>query len=365
MRLTGDGTLPYADDLERRAAELLGADVAGFIGGGAGEGRTVAGNRTAFDGYRLRPRVLVGVENVDLSTQLLGVPMAAPLLIAPMGTHALVHPDGELASTAVARELGIGVIASSAASRTLEETAELGARPRWFQLYMFRDRGVVADLLDRVRAAGYDAVCLTVDTPVLGDRRTDRRTRFVPDANIRWSNLDRYARGALPKADDGTTVARYIAEQMDPSLTWNDVSWLRDQTDLPIVLKGVLDPVDARTAIDGGVQGLVVSNHGGRQLDRAIASLDALPEVVDAVAGRIPVVFDGGIREAADVLIALALGASAVTVGRPVMWALAAGGSDMVHRYLAELVEDLQRSLQVLGRRSIGELDRTAVVRTS
>jgi len=361
--VAGDELLPWADDLERRASEVLAEDLVGFIGGGAGEGRTVAANRLAFDRYRLLPRVLTGGGTVSTAVELLGVPMVAPILVAPMGTHALVHPEGELASTRAAKELGIGVIASSAASRTLEETAELDARPRWFQLYMFRDRGVVADLLARAEAAGYDAVCLTVDTPVLGDRRSDRRTRFTPDPHVRWSNLDRYARGDLPSVSDGSAVARYIAEQMDPSLSWSDLEWLREQTDLPVVLKGVLDPRDAAKAVDHGAAGIVVSNHGGRQLDRVTGTLDVLPDVVDAVAGRVPVVLDGGVREASEIIIALALGADAVTIGRPVLWALAAGGPEMVHRYLEELLVDLRRSLQILGRDQIRDLDRSAIVR--
>lgn len=361
--MAGDDLLPLADDLEHRAAEVLGEALVGFIGGGAGEGRTVTANRLAFDQYRLLPRVLSGGRTLSTVVELLGVPMAAPILIAPMGTHALVHPEGELASTRAAKELGIGVIASSAASRTLEETAELDPRPRWFQLYMFRDREVVKDLLSRAESAGYDAVCLTVDTPVLGDRRSDRRTRFTPDPHVRWSNLDRYARADLPSADDGSAVAQYIAEQMDPSLSWDDLEWLREHTELPVVLKGVLDPRDAETAIDHGAAGIVVSNHGGRQLDRVPGTLDVLPGVVDVVAGRVPVVLDGGVRDASEILIALALGADAVTVGRPVLWALAAGGPTMVYRYLEELLVDLRRSLQILGRAQIRDLDRSAVLR--
>lgn len=361
--MTSDDLLPLADDLERRASEVLGEDLVGFIGGGAGEGRTVAANRLAFDRYRLLPQVLTGGRIVSTAVELLGIPMEAPILIAPMGTHALVHSEGELASTRAARDLGIGVIASSAASRTLEETADLDARPRWFQLYMFRDREVVVDLLSRAESAGYDAVCLTVDTPVLGDRRSDRRTRFIPDPHVRWSNLDRYARADLPLANDGSSVARYIAEQLDPSLSWDDLEWLRERTDLPVVLKGVLDPRDAEKAVDHGATGIVVSNHGGRQLDRVTATLDVLPGVVDAVAGRVPVVLDGGVREASEVLIALALGADAVTIGRPVLWALAAGGPEMVHRYLEELLADLRRSMQILGRNQIRDLDRSVVMR--
>lgn len=353
----------WADDLEERAREVLGPALFGFISGGAGEGRTVAANRAAFDRHQLRPRVLADVTEVDTSTELLGVRIAAPILIAPMGTHALVHPEAEMVSTRVASQLGLGVIASTAASRTLEETASIDAAPRWFQLYVFRDRTVVLDLLRRAESAGYSAICVTVDTPVLGDRRTDLRTRFAPDPSVRWSNLDRYARGALPDAADGTAVARYIAAQLDPGLTWDDVAWLRDNTTLPIALKGVLDPEDAARAVEHGVQAIVVSNHGGRQLDRVVASLDALPGIVDAAAGRVPVVLDGGIRDAVDAVIALCLGATAVTMGRPLLWALAAGGPEMVERFVTEFVDDLARTLRLLGKRSLGELD-TSVLST-
>jgi 4-hydroxymandelate oxidase len=362
MRMPAEPRHPWADDLERAAADLVGPDVFGFIAGGAGSERTVAGNRAAFDRYQLLPRVLVDVGTVSLASELLGVPLAAPLLLAPMGTHELVHPDAEVASTTVARELGLGVIVSTAASRTLEELAEVEPRPRWFQLYMFRDRGVVADLVDRATAAGYDALCVTVDTPVLGDRRTDRRTRFTPDPSIRWSNLGAYAASALPSVTDGTAVARFIADQLDPGLTWDDLSWLQQRSNLPITLKGVLDPRDAARAVEVGVDAVVVSNHGGRQLDRCIASLDALPSVVEAVDDRVPVVLDGGVRDAPDVAIALALGAAAVTIGRPVLWALACGGEDLVRSYLQDLVVDLERTLRILGRRGLRELGRDAVV---
>lgn len=349
----------WADDLEVLAREALGPALFGFIAGGAGEGRTVAANRAAFDRHRLQPRVLQDVRDVDLSTTILGRGMQAPIFVAPMGTHALVHPEGEMASTRAAKELGLGVIASSAASFTLEETAEIDVPSRWFQLYMFRDRGIVVDLMERAEAAGHSAICLTVDTPVLGDRRTDRRTRFTPDAGIRWSNLERYAAGALPDAADGTAVARYISEQLDPGLCWRDIDWLTQKTELPVVLKGILDPADALRAVSCGVQALVVSNHGGRQLDRVIASLDALPGIVDAVDGRVPVVHDGGIRDASDAVIALCLGAAAVTIGRPILWALAAGGPESVGGFLEEFVDDLRRSLQLLGRTSLSQLDRS------
>lgn len=349
---------PWADELQVAAEQRLGPAIAGFLDGGAGGERTLVANREAFDRYRLRPRVLVDVAEVQLRTELLGVPLDVPLLVAPMGTHQLVHPDAELATTAAARSAGLGVIASTAASRTLEQIAEVGPRPRWFQLYMFRDRGVVGDLLERAAAAGYDAVCLTVDTPVLGDRRRDRRTRFSPDPSIRWSNLDAYARSALPTVTDGSAVARFIAEQLDPGLTWEDLAWIRERSPLPLVLKGVLDPRDARLAVEHGAMGLVVSNHGGRQLDRCIASLDALPDILEEVGGEVPVVLDGGIREAPEVAIALALGASAVTIGRPVLWALAAGGPQLLGDYLSALVADLTRTLQVLGCRSVAELGR-------
>jgi 4-hydroxymandelate oxidase len=354
--------LPYAEDLERAAVEVLDEAVAGFISGGAGQGRTVEANRAAFDRYRLRPRVLADVGEVSLTTSMLEEPLDAPIMIAPMGTHEVLHPEGELASANAARALGLGVIASTASSRTLEEIAEHGPRARWFQLYVFRERAVVADLAERAAAAGYNALCITVDTPVLGDRRIDRRTRFTPDPSIRWRNLDRSAASALPQVDDGTAVARFIGEQLDPSLTWDHLRWLQERSPLPIVLKGVLHPEDAARAVDAGIAGLVVSNHGGRQLDRCVATLDALPDVVDAVGGEVPVVLDGGVRDAPDIAIALALGATAVTVGRPVLWALAAGGPALVHAYLAELVRDLRRTLQVLGCPGLRDLDRGVLV---
>jgi 4-hydroxymandelate oxidase len=353
--------LPFSDDLEAAARGLLPSAVFAFIAGGAGHERTVLRNRAAFDDYRLLPRTLVDVTRVDTSVELFTRRHAAPLLVAPMGTHRLVHPDGEHATTRGASAAGVDLIASTASSLPMEVTAPLGTHPGWFQLYVYKDRSITGDLVDRAAAAGFDALCVTVDTPVLGDRRRDRRERFTAREDIVWANLLPYAAGALPDVQDGSVVSSYIAQQLDASLTIADLTWLVERSSLPVVVKGVLDPADADRCVSAGAGAVMVSNHGGRQLDRSVSSLEALPAVVEALGPDVPVILDGGIRDASDVVIALALGARAVTVGRPVLWALACGGADGVERFLAELRQDLERSMQVLGRRGVGELDHSVL----
>ncbi|MEU7870555.1 alpha-hydroxy acid oxidase [Dactylosporangium sp. NPDC049140] len=330
-------------ELRARARDRLEPAHWDFFEGGAGDERTLRGNEAAFERIRLVPRVLRATGPRDLRTTLLGTGLAAPVLVAPTAFHRLAHPDGELATARGAAEAGTVLVVSMAATAPVEAIAAAGG-PWWFQLYLQPDREFTAALVRRVEAADCRALVVSADSPVFGRRERDHRHGFhdLPPG-LACENLR-----------DATGAVRTIA--MDATLGWDDIAWLRGITGLPIVLKGVLHPADAGLAVEHGVAGLVVSNHGGRQLDGAIASIEALPAVVQAVGGRLPVLVDGGVRRGADVVAALALGADAVLVGRPVLWGLAAGGAQGVQTLLSHLFEDVDRVLALVGARTPGEL---------
>jgi 4-hydroxymandelate oxidase len=335
------------EELEAAAARILPASVREFVAGGADDEVALAANLAAFRRRTLHPLVLADAAAPDCTTELLGCPLAAPVLVAPMGLQRLVHPDGELASSAGAAECGLGFVLSTGSSVPLEE---ITGQARWFQLYLLADRGVTADLVARAAAAGYQAIVLTVDAPVVGHRPRQAGWRpGVPNANMApYPGIDAANHGYVSaiRADIG----------------WADVAWLVAETGLPVVLKGVLRPDDARRAVDHGVAGVVVSNHGGRQLGRAAVPLDVLEPVVDAVGGRARVLLDGGVRRAADVLTAVALGADAVLVGRLALWALAVGGREGVRETLTDLVTGIHRTMTLLGVRNLAELRESDVV---
>ena len=352
-----------AQDLEAEARRVLSTEVFDFIAGGADDESTLRANLEAFRSLFLRPRRLVDVSSVDVSTTLLGSPVAAPLFVPPMASHRLVDPEGELASAAAAAEAGVGYVTSLAASTALEDVADAAGRPRFVQVYMYRDREVTADLIRRAEAAGYDGVCLTIDAPVFGQRYRDLRNRFRQPYDVPLSNLVKYGLAELPDSDDGSAIQAYVARTLDPSTTWADLDWVRAQGSGQVLLKGVMIAEDARRAVDAGVDAVIVSNHGGRQLGRLPGTIEVLEEVVEAVGGRLPVLVDGGFRGGADVAIALALGASAVGMGRPVLWALAAGGRALLADYLRALTGDLERTLALAGAATLGDLDRSFVGR--
>jgi 4-hydroxymandelate oxidase len=313
-----------------------------YFAGGAGEERTVRGNEAAFEARRIVPRVLRGVGERDLRTTLLGTGMSMPLLLSPTAFHLLAHPAGEAGTAGAAAAEDVVMVVSMAATQPVEQIAASGAK-LWFQLYPQPDAGFERYVVGRAERAGCRALVVTVDSPVHGRRERDRRNGFTDlPPGLACENM-RDADGRL----------RDIT--MDPTLGWSVVDRLRGLTDLPIVLKGVLHPADARIAADQ-VDAIVVSNHGGRQLDGAIATLDALPAVVAAVEGRIPVLLDGGVRRGTDILVALALGADAVGIGRPAVWALAAGGPPGVRELLAHLRSDLDHVLALAGAKRPADL---------
>ncbi|MFC1419659.1 alpha-hydroxy acid oxidase [Streptacidiphilus cavernicola] len=349
-------------EFESAARARLPADVWDFIAGGSGAESTLAANLAQFGDYALRPRVLVDVAGCDPSLTLLGSELRAPIGVAPMAYHRLVDPEGEVATARATGRTGTLLIAGIFASRTLEEISAAAEGPLWLQLYWLRRRDVLAGLVERAEAAGYRALVLTVDAPRIGRRLRDLRNGFAVPADVRAVNLDPELMRASHHGDAGASgIETHAREQFDPSLTWADLAWLRERSRLPLVLKGILTAEDARLAVEHGADAVVVSNHGGRQLDGALPSLAALPEVVDAVPPEFPVLFDGGVRSGADVAVALALGARAVLVGRPVLWGLAVGGEDGAAQVLDQLSSELTHTMALLGRPRLRGLDRGAL----
>ncbi|WP_432897433.1 alpha-hydroxy acid oxidase [Micromonospora matsumotoense] len=320
-----------------------------FFAGGAGDERTLRANEAAFGRRWLRPRVLRGVGERDLRVSLFGSPLSMPVLIAPTAFHRLAHPDGEVATARAAADTGTVMVVSMAATRSVEEIAAAGG-PLWFQLYPHTDLGFTTTVVRRAVAAGCRALVVTVDSPVFGRRERDLRHGFV----------DLPSGMVCENMRDASGRVRDI--EMNARVSWELVSVLRRLTTVPILLKGVLHPEDARLAVEHGVDGVLVSNHGGRQLDGVTATLDALPAVVAAVDGRLPVLVDGGLRRGTDVLVALALGATAVLVGRPVLWGLAVAGAAGVRHVLDLLRADLDRALALVGVARPGDLSADLVV---
>ncbi|MDR5683313.1 MAG: alpha-hydroxy acid oxidase [Armatimonadota bacterium] len=324
-------------DLEALARDHMDSATWAYYAGGAADEVTLRDNVWAFTRYRLRPRVLVDVSRVDPQTTVLGTPVAMPVGLAPCALQGLAHPEGEVATARAAAEAGVLMCLSTLASRTIEDVAAVRPGPRWFQLYVYRDRTVAEALVRRAETAGYTAIVLTVDLPVPGYRERELREPL---------DLSRCKPANLPAEGD---LMDTVSLHFDRSLSWGDLAWLRSLTRLPIVLKGVLTAEDAQQAVEHGVEAVWVSNHGGRQLDRAVAAIDALAEIVDAVGGRAEVYVDSGIRRGTDVVTALALGARAVFVGRPYLWGLAVAGEAGVARVLQILREELVNAMTLLG----------------
>ena len=328
---------------------------------GANDEVTLRDNRLAFERIRLRPRVLGGVGLGDTRASALGEPLRMPILVAPMAYQKLAHPEGEAAMARGAGAAGSLMCVSTMANTSLEDVAKAATGPLWFQLYVYRDRAVTESLVRRAERAGYRALVVTVDMPNVGRREVDVRNGFGLPPNVTLANFAG-ERAQQPGEQPGTSsLATYAAHQLDGSLTWEAIDWLSSITSLPVLVKGILTGEDAALAVAHGVAGIIVSNHGGRQLDGALASIDALPEVVATVAGRCEVYVDGGVRRGTDVLKALALGARAVLLGRPALWGLGAAGAEGVERVLTLLCEELQLAMALAGRPTLASIDRALV----
>lgn len=352
------------EGLETRARDRLDAPVFDFIAGGAGDEWTLRQNRTAWERFQLLPRVMRGVADRQLTRDVLGMPVTFPVLISPMAFHGLCHAEGELATARAAAAVGTTLVASTLSNCDIAAISAAAGTPSrcWFQLYIYRDRELTRALVERAQAAGCGALCLTVDTPLAGQRERDQRHGFRLPTHLTLGNLPP-EHGALHSASSSiSSVTAYVGAQLDPSLTWADVEWLRSITTLPVVVKGVLHSADARLAVAHGAAGVIVSNHGGRQLDGVPSPITVLERVVAAVEGRAEVLLDGGVRRGTDVLKAIALGARAVLVGRPVLWGLALGGSDGVRAVLEHLRGELDLAMALAGIRTLDEADRELVL---
>lgn len=343
-------------DLKAMAQERLPLAAWTNIVGASADEITMGWNRKSYDEIRLRPRVMVDPRKIDMSTTLFGQKLNVPILLGPTGGHRSTHPEGELATVRGAGQAGVIMVVSTVSSTPVEEIAALATQPLWFQLYILRDRSLTRDLVQRAEAAGCRVLCVTVDSTTTGPRNRQNRGRFrgIPGGGRGLPHLQGMKRPDTIESD-------IFSSARDPNVTWKDVDWLRSMTRMPLVLKGVLDPADAERAVQEGVEGIIVSNHGGRNLDTSQATVTALPEIVERVDGRVPILVDGGVRRGTDVLKAIALGARAVLIGRPYRYGLAAGGAPGVARAVNILKRELEMAMASTGRITIAQIDRSVL----
>ncbi|GCC33195.1 2-Hydroxyacid oxidase 1 isoform X1 [Chiloscyllium punctatum] len=354
------------NDFEQHAKEILPKAVYDYYRSGADEQQTLRDNVAAFSRWSLCPRVLRDVSKVDLSVTVLGQRINMPICVSATAMQRMAHPEGEVATVKACGRLGTGMMLSTWATSSIEEVAEaVPSATRWLQLYIYKDRELTKSLVRRAEKAGYCGVFLTVDTPYLGKRLADVRNKFKLPPHLRMANFETLDL-AFSKKDygDDSGLAVYTADAIDPSIKWEDIDWLRELTKLPIVLKGILRADDAREAAKHGIDGILVSNHGARQLDCVPATIDVLAEITDAVGGKVEVFLDGGVRKGSDVLKALALGAKAVFVGRPILWGLAYQGEEGVCDVLQMLKDEFKLALALAGCRSVKEIDKSLVKRS-
>jgi lactate 2-monooxygenase len=370
--LTGEkSAIPLSvAELEAAAAKVLTPEAFDYVAGGGGGERTMRANLEAFDHWQIVPRMLRDVSQRDLSVEILGQKLPAPVILGPVGVQELVHADADVASARAAASLGIPFTLSTVSSRTIEDVAKtMGEGLRWFQLYWGKDREVTASMLHRAEKSGYSAVVVTLDTVMLGWRERDLKRNFLPFLQARGiANYvsDPVFRSKLqqpPETHPEGAVRLWAKIFANNALTWSDIEWLRQETKLPILLKGIQHADDARLALDAGVQGVIVSNHGGRQVDGAIGSLDALPSIVAAIGGKVPVLFDSGIRYGSDALKALALGAEAVLLGRLYIYGLAVAGEQGVREAVINFLADMDVTMGLCGIKACREIGPELLVR--
>ncbi len=357
MTSESSGGFVTLSDLEEVASKKVGAPAWAYVQGGAGEERTLRANREAFQRWTLRPRVLVDVTALDLTAKVLNEKVSAPFYISAAASQGILHPDGEAGTARAASAANVLAMFSTLSTLSLEQIAQAAPKgPRWFQLYLQPEFALTKKLVERAEKAGYSALVLTVDMPVQATRDRQSIAGYSLEGRTVGNGEDIVPPSRSPVPDD-----EHFSVRSDASATWEILDHLQKITRLPIVVKGILTGEDARLVQDHGAKAVVVSNHGGRQLDGAPASLEVLPEVVEAVGSKVEVYLDGGVRRGSDILIALALGAKAVGIGRPVLWALAAGGEDGVAKLISLLKTDLATAMALTGRRTISEVDRTLI----
>ncbi|MCI3920437.1 alpha-hydroxy-acid oxidizing protein [Paenibacillus sp. TRM 82003] len=360
------------DDWEKKAQEILGAGPFGYVYGAAGAGNTLASNIQAFKKYVLRPRVCSDVSKRSLQIKLFGKEIPVPFLFAPIGVNSILHPEAELAPAKVAAELGIPYILSNVSTTPMEVVAEaMGDSNRWFQLYPPKSEDLTKSFIKRAENAGYSAIVVTVDSKLLGWREVDLRNSYLPF--LSGQGMGNYFTDPVFKEmleepieqNKRAACLRALAEGNNQCFTWELFSNIRELTKLPLLIKGLTHPDDALLAKEHGADGIIVSNHGGRQLDGAIGTLDALPDIVEAINGSIPILLDSGIRHGADIIKALCLGADAVLIGRPYAYALAVGGQSGVKQLMSHFVAETELQLAISGRKTIQELDRSVITRVT
>ena len=344
-------------DFEPVAHERLSKMAWDYISGAAGDETTLRWNREGYEKIRLKPRILMDVSKLDTRVTVFGQELPFPILLAPTAYHKLFHPEGELATARGAGAVGAGMVLSSFSNTSVEEVARAAKAPLWFQLYVQRDRELTRDMVQRAEAAGCRALCITVDTPVRGARNREERIRFALPPELGLPNVRLRSGTAASARGHASTESEIFSAILDPTLTWKEIAWLRGIAKVPVLLKGVLNPDDAVRAADEGAAGLIVSNHGARNLDTVPATIEALPRIADKVGSRVTLLMDGGIRRGTDVVKALALGARAVLIGRPYVYGLSAAGDRGVSAILKILRRELEMAMALSGRRSLAEID--------
>lgn len=343
-------------DYEKASQNTLPPSANDYYRSGSMDEYTLADNMTAFQRIKFLPRVLNDVSNVITTTNLGGKTISSPLIISPTALLGMAHPEGELAVARAASAANNIMICSTMANTPIEDVTASNDSSTWFQLYVYKDKEATLALIERAKNAGCKAIVITVDAPFLGQRERDVRNQFQLPEHLHMSNLHALGHSKLPDKVGHSGLAHYFEELINKSLTWRDISWLKQHADLPIYLKGILHPKDAQLAIEHGVDGIIVSNHGGRQLDGSIASINALPAISKAVNKQIPIILDGGIRRGSDILKALALGAQCVGIGRPVIWGLSHSGQHGVENILNILQSELKLAMALAGCANISEI---------